>query len=98
MLKKQQLKSRPVCKVTFRLPRDVEADTVAIVGDFNGWDPSKHQMEQLKSGEYKLIMDLDQDQEYEFRYLVDGDRWYNDQQADRYVTNEFGGENSLIAT
>lgn len=98
MLKKQQLKSRPVCKVTFRLPDEIEAETVSVVGDFNGWNPGQNPMDQLKSGEYKLVLDLDQDREYEFRYLIDGERWLNDREADRYVTNPFGEQNSLIVT
>ena len=35
MLKKQHLKSRPVCKVTFTLPKDVDADSACLVGEFN---------------------------------------------------------------
>ena len=34
MVKKQYLKSRPVCKVTFQLSSEVEAESVDIVGDF----------------------------------------------------------------
>ncbi len=98
MLKKRQLKTRPVCKVTFRLPKTIEAKTVSVVGDFNDWDPNAHHMDQLKSGERKLTIDLGQGGEYEFRYLLDGEAWYNDKQADRYVANAFGGENGLVVT
>lgn len=98
MLKKRQLKSRPVCKVTFRLPKTTEAESAAVVGDFNDWDSAENPMDQLKSGEFKVTIDLEQDHEYEFRYLLDDETWYNDNQADRYVANPFGGENSLIVT
>ena len=33
-IKKQYLKSKPVCKVTFSVPAK-EADSVAVVGTFN---------------------------------------------------------------
>jgi len=36
--------------------------------------------------------------EYQFRYLVDGQDWYNDWQADKYVPNNFGGDNSVVVT
>ena len=40
--KKQYLKSKPVCKVTFKLTKEEAkaADSVSIVGDFNNWDKS----------------------------------------------------------
>ena len=36
-IKKQYLKSKPVCKVTFSVPAK-EATKVAVVGDFNEWN------------------------------------------------------------
>ena len=41
-------------------------------------------------------MRLEAGREYEFRYLVDGTVWHNDWYADKYVTNVFGSENSVI--
>ena len=38
MLKKQFLKTKEVCKVTFSLPEAVQGETVFLVGDFNNWD------------------------------------------------------------
>lgn len=98
MLKKRSLKTRPVCKVTFTLPEHIDAETAAVVGDFNEWNPSEHQMRQLKNGKHKVTIDLDRDCKYQFRYLVDGETWYNDGEADSYVANEFGGQNGLIIT
>ena len=45
-IKKQFLKSKPVCKVTFALDADGinGAEKVAILGDFNNWNPSTHEM------------------------------------------------------
>jgi hypothetical protein len=37
------------------------------------------------------------DCDYEFRYLLDGVTWENDLQADRYVPNVYGSENSAVA-
>ncbi len=98
MLKKQHLKSRPVCKVTFTLPGTIEADTASVVGDFNSWNPNAHQMKRLKNGQHKVTIDLEQGRQHEFRYLVNGEIWINDSRADRYVINPFGGENSVVVT
>ena len=97
-LKKQVLKSKPVCKVTFRFPKEMasNASTVALVGDFNNWDVNALPMSKLKTGDFTCILELGQGQFYEFRYLVDGNEWVNDPEADRYIANSFGSENSVI--
>lgn len=97
MIKKQHLKSRPVCKLTFYVPDDVEADEVYLMGDFTDWDPVP--FEQLKSGRWKFQQEVEPGQDYQFRYRIerDGDVSYrNDPDADRYVQNEFGSENAVV--
>jgi 1,4-alpha-glucan branching enzyme len=97
MLKKKFLKTK--CKVEFVFPseRVAEAAQVHLVGDFNQWNESSHPME--KSGKhFKLSLDLELDQRYQFRYLVNGTDWHNDWEADEYVPNAFGGENSVVST
>ena len=98
MLKKQQLKSRSACKVTFEVPRDLRARNVTLVGEFNGWDRAATPMRQLKDGRFTVTLELSPKQAYQFRYLVDGSRWDNDWAADRYVPNPFGGDNSVVLT
>ena len=98
MLKKQHLKSRPVCKVTFTLPKTLKAESVSVVGDFNNWNPSAHPMRRLKSGLYRITIELEAGGEYQFGYLVNGRQWHNEEQADRYIPNPYGGQNSVIVT
>ena len=95
MIKKQYLKSRPVCKVTFSLPADKGISKAEVAGDFNDWQPAS--MEQLKSGGFKVVLELEQGNAYQFRYLLDGNEWINDANADNYVPNPFSSENSVIA-
>ena len=97
-LKKQTLKSKPVCKVTFRFEKEIAegAEKVALVGDFNNWDTEATKMKKLKSGEFTSLLELEKGKEYQFRYLVNGKEWYNDLSADAYVTNEFGAENCVV--
>lgn len=96
--KKQYLKSRDACKVTFRLPRQAapDATVVTVVGDFNNWDLTTTQMKKLKSGDFKATLDLDCNQEYKFKYFIDEERWENDWSADKYIANEFGSEDSVV--
>lgn len=98
MMRKKMLKSKPICKVTFEVPLEVAADTAHLVGDFNEWNPAATPMKRLKDGRFTVTLDLDQDREYQFRYLIDGKVWQNDGQADRYVANPYGTDNSVVRT
>lgn len=99
-MKKQFLKSKPVCKVTFELPRDAagSAQSVSVVGEFNGWKTEATPMRRQRGGSFKVTLDLDTGREYQFRYLIDGKRWENDRSADRYVPSPFAdAENGVVA-
>ena len=99
-LKKQFLKSKPVCKVSFRLDAAEAsgAKKVQLLGDFNNWDKSAEPMTALKSNDFTATLELEAGKEFQFRYLIDGTEWKNDSQADSYVANSFGEENSIIST
>jgi 1,4-alpha-glucan branching enzyme len=100
-MKKRFLKSKPVCKVTFELPSKAAngATTVTLVGDFNGWDPVTMPLKRHKNGSYRLVLDLPRDREYQFRYLIDGNCWENDWEADKYLPSPTGdSENSVVVT
>lgn len=98
MLKKQYLKNNSVCKVTFYTQAEIKAETVHLVGDFNKWNETETPMEALKDGRFKVTLNLEAGKEYQFRYLVNSTEWHNDWEADKYVPNPYGGDNSVIAT
>lgn len=94
-IKKQYLKSKPVCKVTFSIDAE-DAKKVSVVGSFNDWNAKKVPLKKLKSGTFKGTVDLEKDNTYEFKYLVDG-TYVNDESADAYAWNDFAGsENSVL--
>ena len=98
-IKKQYLKTRPVCKVTFRLScketRDVK--NVFLVGEFNNWNETATPMKPLKKGGFVATLVLNTDKEYQFRYFFDRTTWENDPQADLYVHSSYGScDNSVI--
>ena len=99
-LKKQFFKSDPMCKVTFRVPPEAapNAKSVHLVGDFNGWVETAEPMRRLKDGGFTATLKLETGRDYQFRYLVNGEEWINDWEADRYVYNEYAnGENSVVS-
>jgi 1,4-alpha-glucan branching enzyme len=95
-IKKQFLKSKPVCKVTFTVPAE-EAKDVSVVGSFNQWNVEATPLKKLKNGSFKGTIDLDSGSSYEFRYLVDGE-YVNEQEADSFVWSNFAGaDNSVLS-
>lgn len=99
-LKKQFLKSKPICKVTFTVDADLinGAKEVAVLGEFNNWDPSEATMRKLKDGSFTKTLELETGHEYQFRYLLDGERWINDTAADKYTYSGVAAEeNSVVA-
>ena len=46
-LKKQYLKSKPVCKVTFEVASP-DSKNVSVVGDFNKWNTEAAPLKKLK--------------------------------------------------
>ncbi len=95
-MKKTYSTKGQTCKVTFDLPSDVQAKSVSLCGDFNGWDPAKHPMKRKKGGGFSVTVSLNPGKQYRFRYLLDGKKWENDWAADRYLPNSFGSEDSVI--
>lgn len=100
MIKKQFLKTKPVCKVTFTVPAEAigEAKKVQLVGEFSEWLEAPINMKKLKDGTFKTTVDLETGKEYQFRYFVNEERWENDAEADAFVPAGVSyDENSVLA-
>ncbi len=98
-IKKQHLKTKPICKVTFRIPEEVgqTAEKASVVGEFNDWDSSATPMKKLKSGAFTATVELETGKEYQFRYLLNGESWQNDSEADKYTPSTYhDSENSVV--
>jgi len=97
-LKKQYIKSGLVCRVTFRLSKKAAegAKVVSLVGDFNNWSIEATPMAALKNGEFSVTLDLESGRDYRFRYLINGEIWENDWNADKYEANIFGSDDSVV--
>jgi 1,4-alpha-glucan branching enzyme len=97
-IKKQYVKSKSTCKVTFRLPKDAapDAKSVTIVGDFNNWNVTQTPMKKLKNGGFTLTLELPCDREYNFRYLIDSNRWEKDWFADKHIPGDSDVDDSVV--
>ena len=77
------------------LPAEIEAETLAIVGDFNAWNRTSHPMKRRKDGAWARTLRLAPGVHH-YRYLADDAIWYNDWSADRYEPSGLGEDNSVI--
>lgn len=98
MLKKRFLKSKNLVQVTFYTAAALNANDVCLVGDFNDWDETATPMKALKDGRFKIVLELEPDNEFQFRYLVNGEEWHNDWEADQYLPNPHGSDNCVVCT
>lgn len=92
-IKKQYLKSKPLCKVTFEIPAAYAKD-VAVAGDWNNWETTAY-LKKLKNGTFKGAFNLPVAERYEFRYVIDG-KWQNEPAADGYAYNEYAGTDNAV--
>ncbi len=95
---KKYLKSKPVCKVTFKLPKDIVngAKKVSLAGEFNDWNIEKIKLSKKKDGSFSRVVDLPVGNAFQFRYLVDDKEWRNDPEADDYVSNGIDAQENCV--
>jgi 1,4-alpha-glucan branching enzyme len=95
-VKKQFVKTKPVCKVTFSVEAKT-ANQASVVGDFNNWSLEEGALSKLKNGTFKATFELNKDAIYEFKYVIDG-VFVNEPEADSFRWNDYAGaENSVLA-
>ena len=98
MLEKEPLENGTV-RVTFRISHYIWADSVALVGEFNDWGTHSHPLHRTRAdGEWHISVVLESGRAYRFRYLVNGEEWMDDDHADAYEPNPFGGFDSVVFT
>ena len=95
MLTKKRMVKSGQRRVTFVLSQN-EVSAVHLLGDFTDWQARA--MRHFPDGTWRITLDLLPDREFHFRYLLDGARWENDPEADRYEPNPFGSDDSVVVT
>ena len=95
MIGTEPLQDTAQLKVTFAVPADAVDGDVAVVGDFNGWDPTIDPLRRCEDW-LKVSVVLEPGQQYRFRYLAEGGRWFNDPEVGHYEPNGMGDDNSLL--
>ena len=73
-----------------------ETDSAQIAGSFDDWQAQP--MRRLKDSRFMTMRFLQLGERYEFRYLVNGETWINDAEADSYTPNPYGSDNCVVTT
>jgi len=75
---------------------DNKAHTMAIAGDFNGWNPQANLLEDSEGdGIWTGTLKLEPGR-YEYMFVLDGEKWFPDPNALRYVKDGFGNRNAIL--
>ena len=82
--------------VTFAVAADSFPGTIYVVGDFNDWDAEATPLTGRDGEWVRATVTVATGGRYAFRYRTDDGRWFNDEGADDYEPNEFGGSNGVI--
>jgi len=73
-------------------------DSVAVAGDFNGWDSEVDQLHEIKTGQWVGLVHLPAPGRYRYKFVLNGDNWRNDAQTPAQEPDGFGGQNSVLTT
>jgi 1,4-alpha-glucan branching enzyme len=95
MMKKDPVANSTKISVTFEMPAEIQAERLAVVGDFNGWDGSVTPMKRRKDGTWARTIRLAPGR-YLYRIVADDSHWLNDGAADGYELSEFGEDNCVL--
>ena len=98
MIKSNYVKSKKQYKVSFDIPQERVGENrdVRVLGNFNDWDWDNGL--KLKSGKksYTGSTELPAGH-YQFRYLIDGHHWANDDSAEAYTDSGHGTTNCCFS-
>lgn len=75
---------------------DDNAESIAIAGDFNSWEPDSLTKQQINghnvwTGYFSLTRGI-----HKYMFVVDGEKWVTDPLAKMYKDDGFGNKNAII--
>lgn len=82
--------------VTFSFQPPIPAATVTVAGTFNNWDATRNPMSDPDGdGIWTVVIELPPGS-YEYKFVVNGDSWYEDPNAEESTDDGYGGNNSVV--
>ena len=84
-----------IVRMEFRLEAP-GATAVAVVGDWNEWNPQVHPLVDDGDGVWTTTITLRLGEEYQYQFLIDDERWIPDPSSSLAIDDGFGGTNSVL--
>ena len=97
MITKSKTKVKNTIKVKFFLTAETHFKTVELFGLNNDWAVGLP-LKAKKDGTFSLEVSLPTEEKHQFKYLINGENWVADSDADGLTEDGFGGQNSLLHT
>lgn len=82
--------------IGFVVPAETGRDVVAVVGDFNDWDPTRHPFVMGADRQMHVGVELPRGRRYAFRYLAQDGQWFDEPEADDYTVDNAGHRNCVL--
>jgi 1,4-alpha-glucan branching enzyme len=79
-------------------PPEGDIERVSLVGDFNDWKVDAELMERRDDGGFHLARSLPAGRRFQYRFVVNGQDWYTDPNAEEFEPDGYGGENAVVRT
>jgi len=73
------------------------ARSVALVADFNGWQPAAGQMQETRPGVWQVRVPAPPAGEHSYKFVVDGEGWRHDDENPARIEDGCGGYYSLLS-
>lgn len=89
-------RGRETVEVTFRMPPLDDVVELYLCGDFNDWKVKGLPLSLESDGTWVATLVLEAGRTYRYRYHDNQGRWLNDWEADAYVANAFGSDDSVL--
>lgn len=75
---------------------DDAANSVSVAGDFNDWDQHEAPLKRNGSGLWSTEIVVPRAGRFQYKFIVDGQRWIEDPSNGMKVPDNYGGLNSLV--
>jgi serine protease AprX len=75
---------------------DDTAQSVSVAGDFNGWSPVATPLKRNDSGLWATEIAVQRAGLFEYKFIVNGQRWIEDPSNGMKAPNNYGGLNSVV--
>ena len=77
---------------------DDSAHSVSVAGDFNGWDHVATPLKRNESGLWFAEIVVPRAGRFEYKFIINGQRWIEDPSNGMKAPNSYGGLNSVLTT